>query len=109
MRRHDPDAACGSHLHDATGRKDELGALVMMACDTEAGGEILGHRRDRACDLLVVLRVRALSEHQMANADLAVMGPREKHSRRPVRAGEAAQILALGGPSFVWFGATPMR
>jgi hypothetical protein len=43
---------------------------VMMAGDTEAGGKILCHRGDRASDLLVVLRVRALSEHQVANADL---------------------------------------
>src|SRR6185437_3837588 len=84
MRRHDPDAAGRRYLHDAARRENELGALVMMARDPVSGGEILRHRRDRSGDLLVVLRVRALSEHRPANVDSAD-GPDRKY--------------ILGGPS----------
>jgi hypothetical protein len=41
-----------------------LRALVMMAGDMESGGEILRHRRDRTGDFLIVVGVRALSEHR---------------------------------------------
>ena len=69
LRRHDPDAVVGRNPHGPCGRVDELGALMMMRQDLEARGEVLGHGRDSARDVLIVLWIGgalAVSRHRLA-------------------------------------------
>jgi hypothetical protein len=75
----------------------------MMVGDMESSDEILRHRGDWTRNLLVVLRVRALSEHRSSHVRISAKGPGiPKATTRSGKPRDAAK------PSFVWFGSGAM-